>query len=68
MTHFERDLEQTFVDAAMAEGADFSSPGDAIHEAAETFECSFIDVAFAEAGAFTESACHPDPLDRADKQ
>lgn len=62
MNRLERDLEQMFVDVAMVEGNDFSSPGDALHEAAETWECSFVDVAFAEAGAFSESAClhdHP---------
>jgi len=59
MKDFERDLEQLFVDVAMAEGTDFSPADDILHDAAETLECSFIDVAFAEAGAFTESACSP---------
>lgn len=56
---FERDIEQVFADAAMAEGNIFASPTDDLKEAAETFECSFVDVTFAEAGEFTETACRP---------
>lgn len=56
---FERDIEQVFADAAMAEGTISASPADDLKEAAETFECSFVDVAFAEAGEFTETACRP---------
>lgn len=60
MSHLERDLEQVFVDVAMAEeGGDFAFLAHDIHDAAETFECSFVDVTFAESGEFTESECVP---------
>jgi len=60
MENLERNLEQVFVDVAMAEeGCDLLSLSDDLNDMAETFECSFIDVAFAEAGEFTETACVP---------
>lgn len=59
MKRLERDLEQVFVDAAMAEEREFPELAEELNDAAETFECTFVDVAFAEAGAFTETACHP---------
>jgi len=58
MERLGRDLEQVFVDAAMAEEREFAPIADDLNDAAETFECTFVDVAFAEAGAFTETACH----------
>lgn len=57
MTRLERDLEQVFVDVAMAEDRDFPALDEELTEAAETFECTFVDVAFAEAGELTETAC-----------
>lgn len=57
MTRLERDLEQVFVDVAMAEGRDFPALDEELTDAAETFECTFVDVAFAEEGDFTETAC-----------
>lgn len=59
MNRLERDLEQLFVDATMAEGRDFGSPIAELDEAAEAFECSFVDVTYAEAGEFTTTACVP---------
>jgi len=52
-------LEDIFVDIAMAEGQESPSLTEEIDEAAEAFECSLIDVAFAEAGDFTVTACVP---------
>lgn len=60
MTKLERDLEQVFVDAAMAEGLEFGDPLGTFDEAMQTLECSFVDVAFAEADDFTETACTPE--------
>lgn len=60
MENLERNLEQVFVDVAMAEeGCDLLSLSDDFNDMAEAFECSFVDVAFAEAGEFTETACVP---------
>ncbi len=59
MTQFERDFEQVFVDAAMAEGREFGAPLGTFDEAMQTWECTFVDVAFAEADDFTETACTP---------
>ena len=60
MENLERNLEQVFVDVAMAEeGCVFLSFGDDVNDLAENLECSFVDVAFAEAGEFNETACVP---------
>ncbi len=60
MENLERNLEQMFVDVAMAEeGYDLLSLNDDVNDMAETFECSFVDVTFAEAGEFTVTACVP---------
>ena len=59
MTRLELNLEQVFVDATMTEGLDVPSAADDLNAAAESFECSFVDVAFAEEGEFTETACRP---------
>lgn len=52
-----REIEKLFAEAALAEGQIFPEPAKDIKAAEEMFECSFVDVAFAEAGAFTETAC-----------
>lgn len=59
MERMERKLEELFADVAMAEGQDFPPPLEELDEAVRDFECSFVDVAFAEAGDFTVSACTP---------
>jgi hypothetical protein len=56
MERFELNLENLFVDIAMAEGQDFPT---LTAELVETFECSFVDVAFAEEDDFTGTACSP---------
>lgn len=66
MERQERNLEELIVDATLAEGREYSSPSEAMDEAAEYFECAFVDVAFAEAGEFTESACRPTVKERHD--
>ncbi len=52
-------IEDLFVDIAMAEGLEFPTLAEELDEAAEAFECTFVDVAFAEAGDFTGTACVP---------
>ncbi|MBI5556099.1 MAG: hypothetical protein HY885_00515 [Deltaproteobacteria bacterium] len=60
MERLERDLAQVFADVAMAEeGGDFSALVLDIYDAAGTFECSFVDVTFAEVGEFSETVCVP---------
>lgn len=52
-----REIEKVFAEVALAEGEIFPEPVKSIKAAEKMFECSFVDVAFAEAGAFTETAC-----------
>lgn len=59
MEHFENIVENLFVDIAMAEGQEFPLPVEEVEDAVANFECSFVDVAFAEAGEFTVNACGP---------
>lgn len=59
MNHVIRDLEELFVEAALAEEREFPSPVDDFHRAMAALECTMVDVAFAEDGEFTESACLP---------
>jgi len=50
-------LEDLFVDVAMAEGRDFPTLAEEVDEAHEAFECTCADVAFAEEGGFTGTVC-----------
>lgn len=59
MARLDRKFEQIFMDAALAEAREFTSPRAGLAAAAQDLECSFVDITFAEAGAFTTSACLP---------
>lgn len=60
MENLERYLEQVFVDVAMAEERSDSLPlSEDVNDMVEMFECSLVDVTFAEAGEYTATACVP---------
>ncbi|MEW6221216.1 MAG: hypothetical protein AB1634_17010 [Thermodesulfobacteriota bacterium] len=59
MNRFLHALEEMFAAVAMAEVGDLSSLGDDLEKTAETFECTNVDVALAEEGAYTASVCPP---------
>lgn len=59
MARLDRAFEQVFMDVALAEGREFTSPREDLAAVAQNLECSFVDVTFAEAGEFTSTACLP---------
>lgn len=59
MARLDRELERTYMDAALAEGREFPTFQEDLEAAVRTMECSFVDVTYAESGEFTASACLP---------
>jgi len=57
MARLDRAFAQVFMDVALAEGREFTSPREDLAAVAQNLECSFVDITFAEAGELTTSAC-----------